>query len=233
MCFSAEASFSASIVLGIVGYVAVKKTQSQSELPFASIPFLFAFQQFCEGILWLSLTNTEFAFLKPISTYLFLIFAQIIWPTWIPYSIMLLENVQKRKTILLITFIIGLLLSIYLTYCFIFYDISAEISEHHIKYNLAFPHIEKYIWITGFFYLVSTIVSTLVSSKMGMKLLGSCILLSSILTHLFTANYFISIWCFFAAIISVLVLLVIINLLKSTKWSEWFNRTRLGTFYKK
>lgn len=210
MCFSAEASFSASIVLGVVGIIAVKKTQLRSQLAFACIPFLFAFQQFTEGVLWLSLSNEKFAFLEPISTYLFLIFAQILWPIWIPFSIMLIENVKKRKTILFVTFIIGLLLSIYLTYCFIFYDIRAEISEHHIKYNLSFPHINKYIWITGCFYMISTVASTFISCNKGMKLLGSAILLSSILTYLFATNYFISIWCFFAAIISLLVLRVII-----------------------
>lgn len=210
MCFSAEASFTASLVLGVVGLVAIKKTQRPTQLAFACIPFLFAFQQFSEGILWLSLTNTEFAFLETFSTYTFLIFAQIIWPTWIPFSIMLLENVKKRKHILIIPLSIGLLLSIYLTFCFVFYDVGAEISEHHIKYNLNFPHIENYIWITGCFYMISTVASTFISSKKGMKILGAAILLSSILTHLFATNYFISIWCFFSAIISVLVLRVVI-----------------------
>src|SRR5438105_4037091 len=131
MCFSAEASFSASVVLGVIGVVAVKKVNVSSQLAFACIPFLFSFQQFTEGVLWLSLSTKEFAFLQPITTYLFLIFAQIIWPTWVPLSIMFIERDMKRIKMFRIISGIGITLSLYLTYCFLFYNVSSEIDHNH------------------------------------------------------------------------------------------------------
>ncbi len=226
MCFSAEASFSASIVLGVVGFVAVKKTQLRSQLAFACIPFLFAFQQFAEGFLWLSLTNKDFAFLETISTYLFLIISHIVWPIWAPLSILILEKEAKRKRILSIILGIGITLSIYLTFCFFFYNVHAEISNHHVEYTLEFPHSKLVYWITGLFYFIPTVVSTFISSAKRMQLLGMAILLSCLLTRLITIKYFISLWCFFAAIISIFILLIIIKLRKSTKWWEWLNRMR-------
>lgn len=223
MCFSAEASFSASIVLGVVGVIAVRKVKDPSQLAFASIPFLFSFQQLCEGVLWVALSNKEYAFLQPVTTYLFLIFAQVVWPTWVPLSILMIEKEPKRKKTLFIILGIGTLLSAYLTYCFIFYDLHAEISNHHIKYNLEFPHTDNLLWLTAIFYFIPTVISTIISSVKRMQILGMIILLSCVITRLFTLQYFISIWCFFAAVISAMVLFIMIRLQKSTKWSGWLS----------
>ncbi|MBA3705806.1 MAG: hypothetical protein H0W84_07860 [Bacteroidetes bacterium] len=226
MCFSAVASFSASIVLGVIGVVAVKKVTLPSQLAFACMPLLFSFQQFIEGILWLSLSNKEFSFLEPISTYLFLIIAQIIWPTWVPLSIMFLEKDVKRKKALYIILGVGIILSTYLTFCFLFYNVLAEISNNHIEYKLDFPHSKHLLWLTGLFYFIPTVVSTFISSVKRMQILGMTILVSCVLTRLFTLKYFISLWCFFAAIISVLILLIMIKLQKSTKWAGWLHSLR-------
>lgn len=217
MCFSAEASFTASAVLGVIGIITVKKVNHPSALAFACIPFLFSVQQLSEGIVWVSLSNKEYAFLQSISSYLFLIIAQIVWPTWVPLSILLLEKNEKRKNALRLILAIGVGISLYLTFCFLFYDIDAEISMHHIKYNLNFPHSKHLLWLGGLFYFIPTVVSTFVSSVKRMHFLGTFIMLSCITTLLFTTKYFLSIWCFFAAILSVLVLLVIVNLKESTQ----------------
>ena len=223
MCFSAVASFSASVVLGVVGIITVKEVNLKSQLAFACIPFLFSFQQFTEGVLWLSLSHKELAFLQPISTYLFLIFAQIVWPTWVPLSIMFLEKDEKRKKVFYIVSGIGILFSLYLTYCFLFYNVRSEISKNHIEYTLEFPHSKYLLWIIGLFYFIPTVVSTFISSVKRMQILGTTILLSCVLTRLFTLKYFISLWCFFAAIVSVLILLIMLKLKKSTRWSGWLN----------
>ena len=212
MCFSAEASFNASVVLGVVGIITIKKVKEPSQLAFACIPFIFGFQQLSEGVVWLSLTHKNFYFLQSFSTYLFLIIAQIVWPTWVPYSIMLMEKNEKHKKNLKIILGIGVTLSVYLTFCYLFYDVRAEISSHHIKYDLDFPHVKHLLWLTALFYFIPTVISAFVSSVKRMHLLGTAILLSCVITRLFTVHYFISIWCFFAAIISVLVLMIITGL---------------------
>lgn len=49
MCFSAISSFSASIIIGGIGVSTVKKTTAKKDTFFATIPIIFAIQQFCEG----------------------------------------------------------------------------------------------------------------------------------------------------------------------------------------
>jgi hypothetical protein len=213
-------------LLAIVGVVSAKKVNKPSQIAFASIPFLFSFQQFTEGILWLSLTHTEFAFLESISTYFFLIIAQIVWPTWVPVSILFLEKDAKRKKALYAILALGITLSLYLTYCYIMYDVHAQISQHHIEYNLSFPHTKHLLWLSALFYFIPTVISTIVSSVKRMQFLGLIVLVSCVVTRLFTLKYFISIWCFFAAIISVLVLLIMIKLHRTTKWSGWLHHLK-------
>ncbi len=99
MCFSTSASFGAGAILAVIGVASIKKAKSPSETFFASIPLIFSFQQFTEGFVWLSLSNPTYAFLQQISTYTFLFIAQVIWPTWVPLSIFLLEKKSKRKII--------------------------------------------------------------------------------------------------------------------------------------
>ncbi len=56
MCFSAQASFGASAVLGIMGIYALRKAKQQERF-LAMVPLLFAIQQACEGIVWVTYAN--------------------------------------------------------------------------------------------------------------------------------------------------------------------------------
>lgn len=73
MCFSAISSFSASIIIGGIGVSTVKKTTAKKDTIFASIPIIFAIQQFCEGFIWLSISNLSFAEFQTFFTYAFFI----------------------------------------------------------------------------------------------------------------------------------------------------------------
>lgn len=98
----------------------------------------------------------------------------------------------------------GLLISTYLLYCLFTYEISAEVREGHIHYNLNFPL--AFSNISGVFYFIPTVVSLFVSGLKRMWILGLAILTSFIATQLFFEDYVISVWCFFAAILSLIVL---------------------------
>ena len=97
MCFSASASFGAGIVLSAIGIASIKKSETKPQLFFASIPLFFAVQQITEGFLWLALSKPDYALLRWPATYIFLFFAQVVWPFWVPFAILMLEKEQKQK----------------------------------------------------------------------------------------------------------------------------------------
>jgi hypothetical protein len=139
MCFSASASFGAGVVLTVIGVVSIKKTHHPSQLLFASIPLIFGVQQIAEGILWLTLPNPDYVNIQNIFTYVFLFFAQILWPLWVPIAILLLEKNATRKNIQKVLVAAGLVVGVYLAYCLLTFSVEAKIVGQHITYLQDYP----------------------------------------------------------------------------------------------
>lgn len=212
MCFSAEASFGTGVVIAIVGAVAVRKAETPSWRVFALIPLFLSIQQCMEGILWLSLPHPDFLLWQRIGTYGFLLFAWVVWPTYIPFSVRLLEVDEKRKKILSILMGMGVCASLFFSYILIFHQTEAQIDGYHIKYNQNFQYGYLISWIVSGFNFIPTVISLFISSIKQMWVLGIVILISFIITKVFFEDYLISIWCFFAAALSFLVLYIIMSL---------------------
>ncbi len=203
MCFSAEASFAGGIVISIIGIATITKVHKPSQLVFASIPLFFGIQQFAEGFLWLMLPNPDAIIAQKFATYLFLIMADFLWPMMIPLAVLLMEKNEKKKRILRVFAITGLLLSLYYAFCLLSFNIYPQISGYHILYKTDFP---KSLAMFAFaIYLIVTIIPLFVSSIQRTHLLGALMFLSCLITAIFFRQYLTSVWCFFAALISVVI----------------------------
>jgi hypothetical protein len=200
MCFSPEASFAGGIIISAIGVVTVRKVHNPTQIVFASIPLFFGIQQIAEGFVWMTLSGHDYINLQKISTYLFLIMAQVIWPLMIPVSIMLMEDNIKRRKILRILSGLGLSLSIYYSYCLLNFSVNPEISGHHILYKNGFPHSLSNPAFAV--YLFVTITPLFISGIKRTWLLGILMTLSCLVTAIFFRQYLTSVWCFFAALIS-------------------------------
>lgn len=221
MCFSASASFGAGIVLAAISVASIKKIQKPSQIYFATIPIVFCIQQFSEGFLWLALTKPIYAPLRQLTTYTFLIFAQVIWPIWIPYAAMKLEMEEKRKNIQRIFLGTGLLVSLYLAYCLISYSVEAKIIGYHISYIQGYPI--RFGGYGDLLYIIATIAPPLFSNIKKMWLLSITILISYTITTILYVDYFISVWCFFSSFISLSVLIIMDEIKNSsTKHSKYY-----------
>lgn len=215
MCFSASASFAAGIILSAISVSTIKKVEKPSQIYFASIPLLFCIQQLSEGLLWLALTQSAYALFQNITTYIFLFFAQILWPFWLPFSLFKLEKNSRIKQKMKLFLGMGILVSFYLAYCLISFDVKAEIVGNHIFYNQDYPIL--FGNYGDLIYIIATTVPPLISSVKHMWTLGVIIFSSYIITMLFYTDYVISVWCFFASIISVAVLYLIMQMKDSSK----------------
>jgi hypothetical protein len=209
MCFSAGASFGASAVLGAIGIVTLKKVETANQVPFASIPLLFAAQQAAEGTLWIGLSSGNESW-QHFPLYFFLIFAQLVWPVWIPFSVLRLENEQAHRTIIKVILGMGGCVSLYLMYCMIVYDVKAEIHSLHILFTLSFP--KAFVWIITVLYFIPTVAPLFISSVKKIQLLGLTVLASFVFSQIYFSEHLISVWCFFAGIISIVILWIVFKL---------------------
>jgi hypothetical protein len=213
MCFSAGASFSAGIVISVIGVMTLSKVHKPSNYLFASIPMIFAVQQITEGFVWLSLMNPAYANLQKSMTCLFILFAQAIWPLCGPLAMLFIEKNTGRRKILYILSGLGLIISGYRITWLCFYHVYAMISGNHITYLLD-PEASFSPYVPAI-YFIATVVPPFVSSVKKMWAIGLAILSSFIFTKIFYGEFLVSVWCFSAAIISAIVFLIMFDLKKS------------------
>jgi hypothetical protein len=200
MCFSPLASFAGGVIISGIGVATIRKVHEPSQIVFASIPVFFGVQQIVEGCLWLTLPDPDYITIQKISTYWFMIMAQVLWPTMIPLSVLFMEKQVRRKNILRVFLFMGLFLSLYYLYCLISFHVYPKIIGYHIQYDTDFP---VSISIPAFvIYLIVTIIPLFVSSIKRTHLLGILMFFSCLITAIFFKQFLTSVWCFFAALIS-------------------------------
>jgi hypothetical protein len=103
--------------------------------------------------------------------------------------------------------ILGGAFSAYLVYCLFAYEVSAVVDSGHIRYYLYFPNME----LRRSLYFFVTLIPFFISSLRFMKLLGSAFLTALLISYFFFLGFVISVWCFFAAVLSALILFVVIK----------------------
>ncbi len=203
MCFSASLSFGAAALLLTLGTVAARRTQRLAELPYALIPAWFGVQQLLEGTLWLTFAQPQQACLNTVLTQGFSAFSQVIWPIYIPLAVWLLEPAGWRRKAIGLIALGGATVSLYLLWYLLQVPAVAEVQGRHIAY--IFPHFHQPLATA--LYLLGACVSPMLSRFKTVRLFGMLATLSLLATALFYAQWFISVWCFFAALLSSVILL--------------------------
>lgn len=196
MCFSAPASFTSAAVLTVAAVASFRLVRHRSELPIAMIPLFFAIQQFCEGWIWIFLErgiNTG-PYLQA-ATWGFLFFAFLLWPFWTPFAMLMVEKVPWRKAVLGVLFAIGTFVSFQHLMYAIQYSPGVKIVGHSIQYEGEVPDFR--MW-----YGIAVTVPCLFSSWRWMWLFGLLVGVAFVIADLFFVYAFVSVWCFFAALVS-------------------------------
>jgi hypothetical protein len=209
MCFSLGASLGAGAILLAVGYAAVSLSRTPQQHVLCAIPLLFSFQQFTEALLWLALQHDSYSQWKGPPLYLYLLLAQVIWPVFLPLAVLLAEKEPLRKKAQVTLAAAGVITAACFSYGLLFYNADASITHHHIRYTLDFPLLSR--WYGGILYLAAAMGAPVLSSNSRIRLIGAFLLASYLVTRFLYKDYLISVWCYFAAAISLVVLFDIIR----------------------
>jgi len=202
MCFSAEASFIGGSVLTTIGILAIRKNREPSQRLFATMPLVFGLQQLAEGFVWIALESGQHLLLKS-ATCVFLIAALLIWPTFVPLSVRLMETDRRRRPILNGLTALGGLTSLAYLSGLLRFEVTAQISNLHINYGVDAPH--NYLRIAYMAYLAATLLPFLFTTKRRVWLLGAVVTVSYVIAAYFYTEQLLSVWCFFAAVTSCVV----------------------------
>lgn len=206
MCFSATASFTAAAVLLPAGLYSVHRALNVNRrfLMFACVPIFFAVQQFMEGLVWHYHAVGDQKMVNA-SSLCYLFFAYALWPFFTTLSIYAVEDNRARKKILAYFVWAGGLLGllIYVPIVIGFEPMNVAVNGNSMVYD-TYQSVGL-IRLYCISYVLILIVPMFLSTTRGMRFFGILILASLIASVLWYFYAFTSVWCFFAAVLSVYV----------------------------
>jgi hypothetical protein len=202
VCFSPAASFVTAGLTAAIGLVALTRVNHWREAPLAATPILFAVQQTIEGLLWLHLPMSPDGRVTTDLTLLFLMFAQVLWPVYAPLAVWFIEPSERRRRWLLALLAVGVAVSAWLLWGLLTGAHEARIGDQHIVYSTRDGHPIA----LGLGYLAATSLPLLISSRQAVIVLGVIVLVGCVTAYVFYLQAFQSVWCYFAAAGSVVLL---------------------------
>ncbi len=202
MCFSATASFTAGAALTAVGVLTLRKSQGKREVPLALVPLLFGVQQLTEGAVWVSLSR-DLPLLQTWATYLYSMFSHVVWPVLVPFAILLVEPRLWRRKAISVLAALGLSVGLYLLFFIVRFPVTAQVRGDSISYDS--PHFYTAVMLVG--YLLATCITGLFSSHWCINVFGILAFILAIAAALVSITTFVSVWCFYAAILSLFIYL--------------------------
>jgi hypothetical protein len=207
MCFSAGASFTAAGVLAVIGAASVASSDDRTGHLFAAIPLGFAAQQAAEGLVWLTVDAPAHRTIHHIAVFAFLAFALVIWPTWVPLSLRRAERDGDRRRWLTWLMAIGVLVSLGAVMLLIHWQPRAFIDDDSVHYAFggATGALVHALLLSA--YALPTLVPFFIATIDLSKVFGIALALSMAAAAAIKYEALTSVWCFFAAALSVLVLM--------------------------
>ena len=213
MCFSASASFTASALLIPTGLYCLRTAwvKDQMYLPFAVIPLAFGVQQALEGLVWIG-TNLDSKNLVQLGSLGFLFFSHFFWLFWAPLSVSLIEQDAGTKNICRFAAVMGI------AYGTLLY-IPFFLNEQWLSVATLYGSIDyQTILIFDAFmprdmshliYACIVVIPFLIASQAKLKVFGGLIFCSAAFSYIVFHYAFVSIWCFWAALLSLYIAYII------------------------
>jgi hypothetical protein len=202
MCFSPEADFTAGVVVAGVGVETLRQVRVRRELVVGALPLLFGVHQLVEGFVWLGLRGQVSKGLGDAAKETYIVYAQAVLPVIVPFGLMLLEPDDRRRRWMRPLVCLGLLLGIYLLWQVTAYPVGAQEEARCIDYTTHTPNDV----LIGLLYVVATCGPALISSRRHLRWFGLVSLIGVIVTAVVRVDELTSLWCVYAALVSVLIL---------------------------
>lgn len=206
MCFSATASFSAAALLGAVGAATLAQRPRPRDLAFASIPLFFAAHQAIEGAIWLHLghgAGQQDGAIPYGLVLAYLFIAQVLWPAYIPLSVIAMEPKRRRRPALWVLLAAGLFVSGALAVILVGHRYTVTAVADGLRYATDHEFERRLLAL----YLLAVVAPLFLSRHVYVVAFGAATLAGAIVTVLAYYQASASVWCFFAALASVLVFL--------------------------
>ncbi|HVU51766.1 MAG TPA: DUF6629 family protein [Polyangia bacterium] len=217
MCFSATGSFAAAGLLAAIGATSLAHGVGRPARMVAAVPLLFSVQQAAEGVVWLTIDQRPPGLVARVAVMVFLGFALVVWPAWLPASLRLMEQDPQRRRLLGVLSGAGAVMSAVAAVLLVVVRPAAHVSGHHIAYDFAVGLPRESV-VPLLCYLVPTAGPFFVSTRGLARLIGAILVAALVVTLVVARTALTSVWCFFAALLSALILAMVVRAPGRLSW---------------
>ena len=231
MCISASVSYSGAVVLVGTGLYAVHQARRLPPryLMWALTPVLFGIQQAFEGRVWQAMDAGDAIAAVPFALG-FHFFSHFLWLWWFPLCSYLVEPVQGgmtgkyRKWVFGGCAVFGAFAGALVYSVMLFHPewMSVTVREFSIVYKFSVPWRSSiHLPITpAALYALTILVPLIFSSHRLIRIFAVLVVLSMILASAAYGYAYVSVWCFFASVLSLYLVYMIRHIVSTGGFSS-------------
>jgi hypothetical protein len=201
MCVSAEVDIAAAAVIGGVAVDAIRHIERRDQIMIGTLPAIFALHQAIEVVVWWWAEGVVGASVGRPATWLYLLVALVVLPTWVPLAVRNIEPDERRRHTIQAMVGVGVVTSAVLLWQLVDGDVDVRDQQWHLQYvfGLDWPSVV----VAG--YLIATCAPLLVASRPSLRWYGIVNVTAVAVITALSVGAVVSIWCVWAAVTSVAI----------------------------
>jgi len=190
------------LVIGAIGVSAAYNVHERRDhVAFAALPLLFGAHQLTETFVWWGLQGHVASRVGVVATWLYLLFAFVVLPIYVPLAIRALEPVGRRRTAMTAFVGLGAVVSIILLTAMVTGPVTARLGRDHIAYDIKLH--AGFLIVTA--YVIATCGSLIFSGYRHIAIFGVVNLIAVAVIARLAIEGFASLWCGWAALTSLAI----------------------------
>lgn len=199
MCFSAQADLVGGLVIGAIGVDVLRHVKGRRDhLALAVLPLMFAAHQVDEAFVWWGLQGHVSASVGRVAMWIYLLFAFVLLPTYIPLAVLAIEPPGARRRVMGAFACLGVGVSGVLLAAMLRGPVTAGLGHDHLAYTTSLRSGALVVAA----YVLATCGSLLASGYRNVALFGIINLIAVAVLARLTIDGFASLWCGWAALTS-------------------------------
>lgn len=201
MCLSLETDVAVGVALLPVAVASLREVRRAREVPFAALPLLFALHQLTEALVWSGAAEHVPLAVREAAAVAYVLVALPLLPLLVPSAVLLLEPQGARRRV--VPFVaLGAVVAAYLLLEVLDGPVLVEERPHALVYDVGLSH--GTFWAV--LYVVAVIGAPALSGYPSVVAFGVANLVGLVVVALVYREAFVSLWCVYAAVTSLLVL---------------------------
>jgi len=202
VCFAPEADALVGGLVIAVGVDALRHVREPKQIPLAALPLLLGVHQASEAFVWWGLQDHVAHAIERAAIWAYLLFAFGALPALIPIAVGLVEQSASRRRVIGVFGVLGVVVGATLTIAMFRGAIHAFIDGGHIEYQV--DAVGQGGQVTAL-YVIAACGALIASSYRDIAALGVLNLVAVPVLMWLTVSGFVSLWCFWAAIMSIII----------------------------